>query len=112
MSSADPPASSSKPTSSSKPAMSDAELDKILNREASAFQRENEVNRILKAFKLNPYEVLDLPELPAPTETEVKKKYKQLSLFIHPDKCPHPQAPDAFDLLKKVRTLLLLLRMT
>lgn len=28
------------------------EVDKILNREASAFQREVEVERILKAFKL------------------------------------------------------------
>ena len=32
--------------------MSDSELEKLLNREASAFQRELEVNRILKAFKL------------------------------------------------------------
>ena len=28
------------------------DIDKILNREASAFQREVEVERILKAFKL------------------------------------------------------------
>jgi len=32
--------------------VSDAELEKLLNREASAFQRELEVERILKAFKL------------------------------------------------------------
>jgi hypothetical protein len=30
----------------------DAELEKLLSREASAFQREVEVDRILKAFKL------------------------------------------------------------
>lgn len=30
----------------------DAELEKLLSREASAFQREVEVERILKAFKL------------------------------------------------------------
>jgi len=30
----------------------DVDLDKILNREASAFQRDVEVERILKAFKL------------------------------------------------------------
>jgi DnaJ family protein C protein 8 len=30
----------------------DADIDKLLNREASAFQREIEVERILKAFKL------------------------------------------------------------
>jgi hypothetical protein len=37
---------------SSQASISDAELEKLLNREASAFQRELEVNRILKAFKL------------------------------------------------------------
>lgn len=31
--------------------VSDADLEKLLNREASAFQREIEVERILKAFK-------------------------------------------------------------
>lgn len=30
----------------------DLDLDKLLNREASAFQRDVEVERILKAFKL------------------------------------------------------------
>jgi DnaJ family protein C protein 8 len=34
------------------PAISDAELEKLLSREASAFQRELEVERILKALKL------------------------------------------------------------
>jgi hypothetical protein len=52
----DPSSSSSKPTAgsgSSTPSLStDAELDKLLSREASAFQRELEVDRILKAFKL------------------------------------------------------------
>lgn len=34
------------------PSISDADLEKLLNREASAFQRELEVGRILAAFKL------------------------------------------------------------
>jgi len=45
----------SKPTDSgsSTPSLPvDVELEKLLNREASAFQRELEVDRILKAFKL------------------------------------------------------------
>jgi hypothetical protein len=42
------PAESSTPT----PALSDADLDRLLNREASAFQRDVEVERILNAFKL------------------------------------------------------------
>ena len=39
-------------SSSSKPTQDELDIDKILNREASAFQREVEVERILKAFKL------------------------------------------------------------
>ncbi|KAF9456621.1 DnaJ-domain-containing protein [Collybia nuda] len=84
------------------PAFSDADLDKLLSREASAFQREIEVERILKAFKLNPYDVLDIDE--AATQEEIKRRYRQLSLFIHPDKTPHARAPEAFDLLKKAES--------
>ncbi|KZP25219.1 DnaJ-domain-containing protein [Athelia psychrophila] len=95
-------ASSSKPEPNPTPAISDAELEKLLNREASAFQRDVEVERILKAFKLNPYDVLDISELSTPEE--IKRRYRQLSLFIHPDKCAHVKAPEAFDLLKKAES--------
>ena len=45
--------SSSKLSSSSKPNEPSADdIEKLLNREATAFQREMEVERILKAFKL------------------------------------------------------------
>ncbi|KAH9972818.1 DnaJ-domain-containing protein [Lactifluus volemus] len=92
------------PAESSTPAkaLSDAELDRLLNREASAIQRELEVDRILSAFKLNPYDILDL-ETSAKAD-DIKKKYRQLSLFIHPDKCSHERAPDAFDVLKKAES--------
>ncbi len=39
-------------SSSSIPSLTDEDLEKLLNREASAFNRELEVERILKAFKL------------------------------------------------------------
>jgi len=38
------------------------------------------------------------------TAEEVKKKYRHLSLFIHPDKCSHARAPEAFDILKKAES--------
>jgi len=95
-------ASSSRPVASSSSAPPDEDIDRLLNREATAFQREIEVERILKAFKLNPYEILDLTD--AATPEEIKKKYRQLSLFIHPDKTSHARAPDAFDLLKKAES--------
>ena len=89
------PAESSTPTS----APSDADLERLLNREASAIQRELEVDRILNAFKLksvfvfspscpeclyltillcSPYDVLDLG--PSATADDIKRKYRQLSL--------------------------------
>ncbi|PFH52928.1 hypothetical protein AMATHDRAFT_138681 [Amanita thiersii Skay4041] len=95
-----PAAATSKASTSTR--TTDEDLEKLLNREASAFQREVEVERILKAFKLNPYDVLDIGEIASPED--IKKKYKQISLFIHPDKCPHARAPEAFDLLKKAES--------
>ncbi|KAH9178237.1 hypothetical protein EDB89DRAFT_1843573 [Lactarius sanguifluus] len=93
------------PSSKDTPAEQSAsatDLERLLNREASAIQRELEVERILGAFKLNPYDILDLE--PSATADDVKKKYRQLSLFIHPDKCPHPRSPEAFDVLKKAES--------
>ncbi|KAJ3515429.1 hypothetical protein NLJ89_g1769 [Agrocybe chaxingu] len=87
---------------SSKPTQEELDIEKLLNREASAFQREVEVERIFKAFKLNPYDILDIKE--TATADEIKKKYRQLSLFIHPDKCSHQRAPEAFDILKKAES--------
>jgi len=89
-------------SSSSKPKQDELDIEKILNREASAFQREVEVERILKAFKLNAYDILDIDE--TATSEEIKRKYRQISLFIHPDKCPHARAPEAFDILKKAES--------
>ena len=59
--------------------------------------RENEVNRILGAFKLNPYEMLNL-RFDATAE-DVRRAYRKVSLAVHPDKCNHPQAKDAFEVV-------------
>ncbi|KAL5525960.1 hypothetical protein ACEPAG_7298 [Sanghuangporus baumii] len=84
------------------PVISEQELERLLNREATALNRELEVERILKAFKLNPYEILDIDETATPEQ--IKRRYRQLSLFIHPDKTSHVRAPEAFDLLKKAES--------
>ncbi|GLI71078.1 hypothetical protein VaNZ11_015996 [Volvox africanus] len=67
--------------------------------------RDNEVNRILWAFKLNPFEKLNL-RFDATAE-DVKRQYRKLSLMVHPDKCKHPQAATAFDLLGEAQKELL-----
>ncbi len=59
----------------------------------------------MKAFKLDAYAVLDLK--PGVPESDIKKCYRVKSLLIHPDKTSNPQAPDAFDRLKKAQTMLM-----
>jgi DnaJ homolog subfamily C member 8 len=49
--------------------------------------------------------VLDLQ--PGVPESDIKKTYRTKSLLIHPDKTKNPQAPDAFDRLKKAQVELL-----
>ncbi|OVA05750.1 DnaJ domain [Macleaya cordata] len=39
---------------------------------------------------------------------EVKRQYRKLSLLVHPDKCKHAQANEAFSALAKAQQLLLL----
>ncbi|XP_022872226.1 J domain-containing protein spf31-like [Olea europaea var. sylvestris] len=72
--------------------------------EVSEVERDNEVNRILSCFKLNAFEYLNLPF--DSSIDEVKKQYRKLSLLVHPDKCKHPQAKEAFGALAKAQQIL------
>ena len=65
--------------------------------EVREVDRDNEVNRILGAFKLNPFEQMGL-RFDA-THEEAKRQYRKVSLLIHPDKCKHPLATSAFEVL-------------
>lgn len=78
--------------------MSD-DIEKILAQEASEFTKDKEIERILNAFQLDAYSVLDLQ--PGCSSNDIKQQYRKRSLLIHPDKCKNPRAPDAFDRLKK-----------
>ncbi|CAD6448659.1 06c566a7-2c53-4101-abc1-ff69de2f4ba6 [Sclerotinia trifoliorum] len=72
-----------------------------LESEAKEFMKDTEIDRILKAFRLDAYAVLDLQ--PGVGESDIKKCYRVKSLLIHPDKTRNPLAPDAFDRLKKAQ---------
>ncbi|KAI9723927.1 MAG: hypothetical protein M1812_000645 [Candelaria pacifica] len=87
--------------------MANDELDAIeaLEKEATEFNKDSEIDRILKAFKLDAYAVLDLQ--PGVPESDIKVQYRKKSLLIHPDKTKNTQAPDAFDRLKKAQTELM-----
>ncbi|KAH9626069.1 hypothetical protein KSS87_011376 [Heliosperma pusillum] len=73
--------------------------------EVSEVERDNEVIRILSCFKLNPFEYLNLSF--DSSIDDVKKQYRKLSLMVHPDKCKHPQAKEAFGALAKAQQQLL-----
>ncbi|KAG5988441.1 hypothetical protein E4U43_004746 [Claviceps pusilla] len=87
----------------------DAKDDKdaldALELEAKEFDKDAEIDRILRAFRLDAYAVLDLQ--PGVPESDIKATYRKKSLLIHPDKTKNPQAPDAFDRLKKAQTELM-----
>ncbi|KAG0228258.1 hypothetical protein BGW42_002316 [Actinomortierella wolfii] len=81
------------------------EIDRFLEVEASAIQKDAEVERILSCFKLDPFDILELPV--TCTEKDIKMAYRKKSLMIHPDKVKHPRAQEAFDQLKKAETELM-----
>ncbi|KAM3446925.1 hypothetical protein MY3296_009195 [Beauveria thailandica] len=81
-----------------------AALD-ALETEAKEWDKDAEIDRILRAFRLDAYAVLDLQ--PGVPESDIKMTYRKKSLLIHPDKCKNPRAPDAFDRLKKAQTELM-----
>ncbi|OCT44463.1 J domain-containing protein spf31 [Cladophialophora carrionii] len=77
----------------------------VLEKEAKEYDKDAEIDRILKAFRLDAYAVLDLQ--PGVPDSDIKIVYRKKSLLIHPDKTKNPQAPEAFDRLKKAQTALL-----
>ncbi|KAF2401327.1 DnaJ-domain-containing protein [Trichodelitschia bisporula] len=86
-------------------ASEDTEALDALEREAKEFNKDAEIDRILKAFRLDAYAVLDLQ--PGVPESDIKAQYRKKSLLIHPDKTTNPSAPEAFDRLKKAQTELM-----
>ncbi|KAH9887183.1 DnaJ domain-containing protein [Xylariomycetidae sp. FL2044] len=88
-----------------KPEVEDKDALDLLDAEAKEFDKDAEIDRILKAFRLDAYAVLDLQ--PGVPESDIKMTYRKKSLLIHPDKTRNPQAPDAFDRLKKAQTELM-----
>ncbi|EAS34879.3 DnaJ domain-containing protein [Coccidioides immitis RS] len=83
----------------------DLEALNSLEKEASEFTKDAEIDRIRNAFQLDAYSVLDLQ--PGVPDSDIKIQYRKKSLLIHPDKTSNPLAPDAFDRLKKAQTALL-----
>ena len=72
----------------------DEDFDKILKQENAEFIKDTEVDRILKAFKLDAYSVLDI--LPGCTTKDIRNTFRKKSLLIHPDKTSNERAPGTY----------------
>ncbi|KTW27082.1 hypothetical protein T552_02574 [Pneumocystis carinii B80] len=81
------------------------EIVKILENEDAEYAKDQEIERILNAFKLDAYSVLDLQ--PGVSTSNIQNAFRKKSLLIHPDKTKNPKAPDAFDRLKKAESELM-----
>ncbi|KAK9107673.1 hypothetical protein Syun_023684 [Stephania yunnanensis] len=66
---------------------------------ANKAERFEEITRILGVEIENPYDVLGANW--KTSSDNIKKRYWKLSLMVHPDKCSHPQAHQAFVALNK-----------
>ncbi|KIH91686.1 hypothetical protein SPBR_02011 [Sporothrix brasiliensis 5110] len=79
----------------------------ILESENKEAVKDEEISRILGAFRLDAFRYAVLGLQPGVTESDIKITYRKKSLLIHPDKTRNPRAPDAFDRLKKAQTELM-----
>uniref|UniRef100_A0A0D6R351 J domain-containing protein n=1 Tax=Araucaria cunninghamii TaxID=56994 RepID=A0A0D6R351_ARACU len=66
---------------------------------ANDAERFEEVTRIIALDASNPYDILGLKRDASPES--IKKRYWKLSLLVHPDKCSHPEAHQAFTILNQ-----------
>ncbi|CAA3032076.1 Hypothetical predicted protein [Olea europaea subsp. europaea] len=66
---------------------------------ANEAERFEEITRIMGADDDSPYDILGVNK--NMSADNIKKRYWKLSLMVHPDKCSHPQAHQAFVKLNK-----------
>ncbi|WCJ44142.1 DNAJ heat shock N-terminal domain-containing protein [Euphorbia peplus] len=66
---------------------------------ANEAERFEEVTRIMGVEGDSPYDVVGVNHKMSPEN--IKKRYWKMSLLVHPDKCSHPQAHQAFIKLNK-----------
>ncbi|KAJ1424910.1 hypothetical protein SESBI_11304 [Sesbania bispinosa] len=66
---------------------------------ANEAERFEEVTRIMEVETDSPYDVVGVNH--NMSSDNIKKKYWKMSLLVHPDKCSHPQAHQAFIKLNK-----------
>lgn len=96
-------------TSKPKPAKEQLSNNIIKEQKTDLGTPESQIARLLapsyKWRNLNPFCVLDLSH--TASEDEISKRYKALSLLLHPDKCASlPNAKEAYDEVQRAKTQL------
>jgi DnaJ homolog subfamily C member 8 len=66
---------------------------------------ESQVERLTSRIFSSAYDILQIS--PEADEKSIKNQYRKLSALIHPDKCKHPKASEAFLIVKKAQDDLL-----
>lgn len=87
-----------------------APTNNVKNEKVILGTAQEQMDRLLQSNyewrNLNPYYVMQLPH--TATDDDVARRYKALSLMLHPDKnVGDPRAQQAFDQVKKAKTILL-----
>lgn len=68
-------------------------------------QAERLTGKFSEWYNLNPFDVLCLPH--SCSEEDIKGRYRRISALVHPDKCSHERASDAFQEVKRAYDALL-----
>lgn len=84
------------------------DIENHLKQSELEIKRELELQRILKCHPKDSFAILQINPLRDldTLASQVKKLFRQKSLLLHPDKVKHPDAPQAFDLVKKAELVL------
>lgn len=72
---------------------------KSLSSDNNKFTQDYQLDRLLNKEFVNPYDILELGQ--EANDAEIKKRFRMLSILVHPDKCKHERAPDAFHVLEQ-----------
>lgn len=78
---------------------------KRLTQNDKKFTRESQMDRLTTKIYFNPYDVLELGA--EASEVEIKRKFRMLSMLVHPDKNKHEQAGHVFNIVDKAYKTLL-----
>jgi DnaJ family protein C protein 8 len=72
------------------------EMRNLINsmKEENQSTPEAQIKRLINTTFINPYEIFSLT--PDASEEDIKRKYRAMSLLVHPDKNQDPNAADAF----------------